>query len=473
MNINATEELNKVMDDLDVKIKHLEASPNSVFVLIEYETLNSFHWFNLCFKQFWDKFDRQSVSQLLLFDRITTVFSKLCDRYVSLLREQIDYLEDVLDFEHNSVKELPPVIFGEDNCTDVIGFYDELLKNEKDKEGKPLYNIDIDKGTNFEMIDGEDVPIDYYMIRNDTLNKEHYQSLLGMYNCLSSIFNLMCVVCSYPDELISGYKPSQEVMISALEIEFRQYAREIGNKVERNLKKRAQDLKPNRNFHLSADDWGHVMEEEDLLFDLAISGQLIDNKENRFEGILDYQRRLLTDNISLLQKIKDTSIDDELFDIRLAVETHQLLLALNADNLNLFFELVLRRNIIHREMFPKELKDKYEAWLNTSEDDEFFEEVNNEILTPDPLLAQEAKIYWERLKENNFVDENYKLLKTTTRQEAACIAETFAGKLGIKTKWKTFQDFWGINNLAQEITKIHDTGKTPPRESDINEIFKD
>ena len=45
MNINATDELSRILDELDDTIKNLESSPNRAFVLIEYETVFSFHWF--------------------------------------------------------------------------------------------------------------------------------------------------------------------------------------------------------------------------------------------------------------------------------------------------------------------------------------------------------------------------------------------------------------------------------------------
>ena len=108
-------------------------------------------------------------------------------------------------------------------------------------------------------------------------------------------------------------------------------------------------------------------EAEDELFDLAISGKLDENEENRLEFITA-SRDQLTDNYALLQKIKITSYDEELFDIKLSVIVHQLLSSLNADNLDLFYELVLRRNIIHREMFPGKLGPKYEEWLNKTEE---------------------------------------------------------------------------------------------------------
>ena len=368
MSINATEGLIRELGEIDAKIKQIESSPNRAFVLVEYETLSSFHWFNIFFKKFWDDFDRHSASQLLLYQKIVKTYSELSNRYVSLLREQLDYLERVININHKCFENLPPVFFTEDNTTDVIGYYMECFKDEKDEDGKPLYHIDLDKETASETINGKEVPIDLYLFENDKLNDSYYNSLYGLHSSLKGIFDLMCVLRSYPDQLLSNNTPNHEDIINAIDKGLRQYAKEIGRNVERELRKTAQTLKPFRNASLTPDVWGQVMQEEDELFDLAINGKLEENTEKRFEHIFEVQRKQWTENYPLLQKIKTTCLDGELFDIRLAVETHQLLSSLNADNLDLFYELVLRRNIIQREMFPEELGVKYEEWANPMEE---------------------------------------------------------------------------------------------------------
>lgn len=363
MNINAIDFLNGGLDKIEDKIKHLENSPNRAFILIESDTLGLFHWFNLCFKHFWkEEFDRKSASQLLLYQKFIQTHSELSGRYSSLFQEQIDYLKNVLTIDKKSSKDLNPVFFGEEKNKDIIDYYETQLKHELDIEGNPLYVIDVNKNAYFEDNEKGSQPFDFYTFRSDSINNTHYKGLLGLYYCLKSIFNLMSVVCSYPEELISGYKPSQEEIITALENESRQYARENDESVERELRKIAQIKKTSRNTPLSPDIWGKVMEEEDDIFELAISEGFDEKEEKRLEHIFATKEQLV-DNFSLLQKIKDTCFDEELFDIRLSVETHNLLFSLNADNLELFYELILRRNIIHREMFP-ELKVQYEEWLN-------------------------------------------------------------------------------------------------------------
>ena len=89
------------------------------------------------------------------------------------------------------------------------------------------------------------------------------------------------------------------------------------------------------------------------------------------------------------------------------------------------------------------------------------------------LETDEAVKYWQRLQKAGFVDEHYQLAPTTTRKQAMYIAELFAEKLGIKSKWKTFEQLWGISNLAQEKWDMQETGSMPSRSIEIDKIFAD
>lgn len=142
----------------------------------------------------------------------------------------------------------------------------------------------------------------------------------------------------------------------------------------------------------------------------------------------------------------------------------------------------------------KDIKDLFEAMSSTGErfvigqvigtQNNFFgqeptampqEVLGTNTVSPLPakLATEQAMKYWKQLQEKNFVDSHYMLLKDTTRQQAAYIAELFAEKLEIKTKWKTFEDFWHISNLAQEKNQRTELGKLPSRASEIDKIFGD
>ena len=89
------------------------------------------------------------------------------------------------------------------------------------------------------------------------------------------------------------------------------------------------------------------------------------------------------------------------------------------------------------------------------------------------LNSEVAMIYWQRLMDLGFVDENRKLKPGTSRQQAMYIVEPFSGVLGLKNKWKDFEDFWGIKNLAQEKWTFRQTGAMPARYQEIDSIFAD
>ncbi len=89
------------------------------------------------------------------------------------------------------------------------------------------------------------------------------------------------------------------------------------------------------------------------------------------------------------------------------------------------------------------------------------------------LASEEAMRYWKRLQEAGFVDERCQLKPETTRKQAMYIAEVFAERLGIGSKWKTFERLWGISNLAQEKWDFQQTGTLPSRSKEIDRIFED
>ena len=89
------------------------------------------------------------------------------------------------------------------------------------------------------------------------------------------------------------------------------------------------------------------------------------------------------------------------------------------------------------------------------------------------LLTEDAEKYWQRLQKCKFVDEDRRLLAGTTRKQAMYIAEAFAERIGIRSKWKTFERFWCISNLAQEKWDLQQTGSMPSRYKEIDKIFAD
>ena len=87
------------------------------------------------------------------------------------------------------------------------------------------------------------------------------------------------------------------------------------------------------------------------------------------------------------------------------------------------------------------------------------------------LLTAEAQVLWQRLRDAGLiVADGYALAEGVSANQAAYIADRMAEKLRIKKKWKLFQQLWGIANLAQLAGTWQQTGKLPPRSSDIDKL---
>ena len=99
--------------------------------------------------------------------------------------------------------------------------------------------------------------------------------------------------------------------------------------------------------------------------------------------------------------------------------------------------------------------------------------VDSQSVLTGRLASEEAMRYWKRLQQKGFVGADCHLLPETTRKQAMYIAEVFAERLGIGSKWKTFERLWGISNLAQEKWDFQQTGTLPSRSKEIDRIFED
>ena len=89
------------------------------------------------------------------------------------------------------------------------------------------------------------------------------------------------------------------------------------------------------------------------------------------------------------------------------------------------------------------------------------------------LLSSKAQVLWQRLRDAGFiVADGYALAEGISANQAAYIADRMAERLQIKKKWKLFQQLWGIANLAQLAGTWQQTGKLPPRSSEIDKLME-
>ena len=116
-----------------------------------------------------------------------------------------------------------------------------------------------------------------------------------------------------------------------------------------------------------------------------------------------------------------------------------------------------------------ELSEDIMESLNHFDDEELTDQPENVA----ELLTAEAQVLWQRLRDAGLiVADGYALAEGVSANQAAYIADRMAEKLRIKKKWKLFQLLWGIPNLAQLAGTWQQTGKLPPRSSDIDKLME-
>lgn len=188
------------------------------------------------------------------------------------------------------------------------------------------------------------------------------------YNLKPIYYNINSDIQSYASYawcLLEDVIPSDREIQDDVEIAFNEYCKKFRNDAMRKLKQEVQQYKPYRGAQLTTEVWGEALRAEDDVLDLAIKGggALVQSTDKRFEYYGEDMRQLMENNYNLLQKIKDVSLDEQLFDLKYAAEPHiNLYDKLTAENLDIFLDLILRRNLIQCEMYPN-LKDEFETWL--------------------------------------------------------------------------------------------------------------
>jgi len=91
------------------------------------------------------------------------------------------------------------------------------------------------------------------------------------------------------------------------------------------------------------------------------------------------------------------------------------------------------------------VQDKNGLW-HTVEEAEIQEAEYKEL--PEVLATDEAMALWRKAQQAGYVDEHYQPL--ISRTQAALLADTMAGRLGIKEKWKVFEGFWNRNYMRSD-----------------------
>lgn len=109
--------------------------------------------------------------------------------------------------------------------------------------------------------------------------------------------------------------------------------------------------------------------------------------------------------------------------------------------------------------------DKAKVNLNDNLNDNENDNENWEV--PEVLANSEL---WERVKDEGLVDENN--MPTTSRPEAALLADMLAEKLGIGNKWKLFEKLWNRRNMRNDYNTALEQRKSLKFQEKLKNILR-
>ena len=95
--------------------------------------------------------------------------------------------------------------------------------------------------------------------------------------------------------------------------------------------------------------------------------------------------------------------------------------------------------------------------------------INEPTQLPAPLATDEAMILRQKAQEAGYVDEHYQ--PKVSRAKAALLADAIATRLGIKEKWKVFENLWNRKNMYNDYYRAMDQQQSLKFQDQLKQLF--
>lgn len=189
------------------------------------------------------------------------------------------------------------------------------------------------------------------------------KSCSGMQSVLSDICDSLLPIMDHGMEIIQKHSKSREKIVEAIDNDLREYTFCIADSFLDDMKR---DL--DRHYKTKLSDpytfelWGEMLSEEEEALKMAMEGKFADCYDEKYELWDEDVRRKMDENRELIRRIWWLCNRDKFIDLTYPGDQGDVIPLLDSGNLDMFYEIIVRRTIIQCEMFP-ELKEQHEKWL--------------------------------------------------------------------------------------------------------------
>lgn len=197
----------------------------------------------------------------------------------------------------------------------------------------------------------------------EQLNSRSRDARNAVYKTLSDVFKLFDAMMFQCAEIITDQNPSDDDIAEVVDCDLREWTLHYGKSIFRRMK---EDLLRHYKTRITDDNrydlWCMMLREDENALKIAMRGELATSDDEMQEHWGDDTKKIMDENGELMRMIYSSCYTDELFELRNADFSHKFIALLTPDNLEIFYEIIVRRNLIQCEMYP-ELKSQHENWL--------------------------------------------------------------------------------------------------------------
>lgn len=224
------------------------------------------------------------------------------------------------------------------------------------------------------ILDVEDIDEYVENVNGRSLDARYYVN-----KTMSYIYNILQAIMNKAGQVVIDINPSDEEFCVAIDKDLRGWTLNFGEKMFKGMR---EDLnrhyKEYRTAPYTPELWASMLDADEDALKKAKLQQLSECEDIKQEHWGDDMKKQMDDNDKLMSEIYSSCDTEELFDIKRVNALQHFIALLTQDNLSLFYEIIVRRNLIQCEMFPM-LKNQHETWLEGNRYSESKREPNIEI----------------------------------------------------------------------------------------------
>ena len=196
------------------------------------------------------------------------------------------------------------------------------------------------------------------------LNVEIRQELTHTRTILKSVSDIILSVMKQGKEIADARCPSRDKIVEAIENDIRMTTSYVADDWLDDMKQHLCMYYNTKPTELSdPNQWCVMQSEINEALTLAMEQGFADNEDQKYELWREDLRDEMDENPELVRRIFCMFYPDKLFDLRPISDLGDPICLLDETNLYMFYEIIVKWNLVQCEMFP-ELKKQHEEWLN-------------------------------------------------------------------------------------------------------------